>query len=144
MTVPATTTSSTASAQEPSDWQARGAAKRKQRDAAIPAAWRLSDEVFASLQMPLESNANNVLDVPRRSGILSERELHITEGYDVRGLLAGLAGGEMTAVEVTAAFSKRAAVAQQVVRPCEPLPATYPAWSPIEANRGRRGVGDDG
>ncbi|KAL3963452.1 hypothetical protein ACCO45_000456 [Purpureocillium lilacinum] len=114
MTVPATTTSSTASAQEPSDWQARGAAKRKQRDAAIPAAWRLSDEVFASLQMPLESNANNVLDVPRRSGILSERELHITEGYDVRGLLAGLAGGEMTAVEVTAAFSKRAAVAQQV------------------------------
>lgn len=94
--------------------------------------------------MPLESNANNVLDVPRRSGILSERELHITEGYDVRGLLAGLAGGEMTAVEVTAAFSKRAAVAQQVVRPCEPLPATYPAWSPIEANRGRRGVGDDG
>ncbi|GJN68078.1 hypothetical protein PLICBS_002121 [Purpureocillium lilacinum] len=114
MTVPATTTSSTASAQEPSDWQARGAAKRKQRDAAIPAAWRLSDEVLASLQMPLESNANNVLDVPRRSGILSERELHITEGYDVRGLLAGLAGGEMTAVEVTAAFSKRAAVAQQV------------------------------
>ncbi|UNI16476.1 Amidase [Purpureocillium takamizusanense] len=115
MTVTAATTTPTPTpAPAPTDWQTRAAAKRKQRDEAIPVAWRLGDEVLASLQTPLESNRNNVLDVPRRSGILSERELHITEGYDVKSLLAALAGGDMTAVEVTAAFSKRAAIAQQV------------------------------
>ncbi|KAJ6441519.1 fatty-acid amide hydrolase [Purpureocillium lavendulum] len=110
MTVP-TTTSTQAPA---SDWEAKGAAKRKQCAAAIPSAWRLSDDVLAALQTPLESRANNVMDVPRRSGILSERELHITEGFDVKALVAALASGEMTAAEVTAAFSKRAAIAQQV------------------------------
>lgn len=54
-------------------------------------------------------------DLVRRSGILSSHEIQITEAYDVAGLLKGLASGTLTAVDVTAAFSKRAAIAHQLV-----------------------------
>jgi amidase len=41
--------------------------------------------------------------------------LIITESYDARRLLRQLATGQLTSVEVTEAFSKRAAIAQQLV-----------------------------
>lgn len=56
------------------------------------------------------------LDVPRRSGILTDRELEITESHNLASLLKGLASGDLTSSEVTLAFSKRAAIAQQLVR----------------------------
>lgn len=55
------------------------------------------------------------MDVPRDCGLLSEKELEITERTAV-DLVKRLAKGELTAVEVTAAFCKRAAIAHQMVR----------------------------
>lgn len=70
-----------------------------------------------TLVFPLDKNPNKLIDmdIPRSSGLLSERELTITEKYSVPELLAKLASGELTSLEVTTAFSKRAAIAQQVV-----------------------------
>ncbi len=99
----------------PADWQARAAIKREQCLNAIPLAWRLDPALLGSLQMPLESHANNVTDIPRRCGLLSSQELQITEDYDVAGLVAGLASGELSSTAVTTAFSKRAAIAQPLV-----------------------------
>lgn len=99
-------------------WQARAEEKRKRVQALIPDAWKLPTEVTQQLKNPLESSKTNLieLDLPRRSGILTAKELQITEGYDVGRLLKALSSGELTALEVTVAFSKRAAIAQQLVR----------------------------
>jgi hypothetical protein len=53
--------------------------------------------------------------VPRESGILSEEEVKITEAYDAVALAEELRTGRLSAVDATRAFSKRAAVAQQLV-----------------------------
>jgi len=99
-------------------WQVRAAKKRQQSLEAIPKAWRLPDSILQMLDMPLESQPNKLidLDIPRRSGLLSERELEITEQYTVAELLAQLSSGALTSLEVTVAFAKRAAIAQQLVR----------------------------
>jgi amidase len=97
------------------DWQTRAYEKRTSRDQAIPEEWKLSPHVLDSLPPVLEESNVNLMDIPRRSGILTERELHITEDVDVSTLLKNLATGELTSLEVTIAFSKRAAIAQQLV-----------------------------
>lgn len=96
---------------------ARGAEKRARCQRLIPKAWELPSALVQSLSHPLESSKNNLveLDIPRRSGLLTEKELRITEAYDVQGLLKALASGELTSLEVTVAFCKRAAIAQQLV-----------------------------
>lgn len=48
----------------------------------------------------------NVTHVPRQSGILSERELQITESADATALAEAIRKREYTAVEVTTAFCK--------------------------------------
>lgn len=95
------------------EWQV--IVKRKQAEAAakIPNEWRLSPEFTENIS---EEASNNVLDVPRRCGILSSRQLDITENYDATALLEKLHTGQFTAAEVTEAFCIRAAIAQQVVR----------------------------
>ncbi|EOA89243.1 uncharacterized protein SETTUDRAFT_127824 [Exserohilum turcica Et28A] len=67
--------------------------------------------------MPLDKHPNRVndLDIPRKSGILTAKELDITENYTVESLLAKLRNGELSALDVTVAFSKRAAIAQQLL-----------------------------
>lgn len=105
-------------------WQTRASDKRRQCQDLIPEAWRVTGEgpgaasVSLGLVQPLEKSRNDLidLDIPRRSGILTAKELRITESYDVRRLLDALASGELTALEVTVAFCKRAAIAQQLVR----------------------------
>ena len=87
-------------------WGSKVAKKQAAAKALIPKEWLLP------LTLPIPSN---VLEIPRKSGILSERELEITEAYDATQLLVKLAKGEFTSTEVTKAFSKRAAIAQQVV-----------------------------
>lgn len=93
--------------------------RREVNDKAIPDAWRLDPALLKDLKIPLETSKNNLqaLDLPRRSGILSPRELEITESYSVQQLLDGLANSELTSVEVTTAFCKRAAIAHQAVSP---------------------------
>lgn len=94
-------------------WRTTVAQKRKQLASAIPSKWRLDDKLLASL--PQNGNLMEA-DIPRRSGILSERELQITENYTAEELLRQLAAGEVSSLAVTTAFCKRAAIAQQLVR----------------------------
>ncbi|PSR79514.1 fatty-acid amide hydrolase [Coniella lustricola] len=101
-------------------WQSRAAEKRRQRDSLLPEPWRLSaTAVQASLgvQQPAETKQNSLvdLDVVRRAGILTARELHITEDYTVAQLAEALQAGRLRALEVTVAYCKRAAIAQQLV-----------------------------
>lgn len=98
-------------------WETRAAEKRARCQSLIPKAWELPSAIVQSLAHPLASSKNNLieLDIPRRSGLLTDKELKITEAYDVRGLLKALASGELSSFEVTVAFCKRAAIAQQLV-----------------------------
>ncbi|KAI1750692.1 amidase signature domain-containing protein [Xylaria castorea] len=100
------------------DWQSRVAEKRSICQKAIPKAWILTQSLLDTLsaQSELSKTKTNLisLNIPRHSGILTERELEITESYNVSSLLEGLATGRFTSAEVTLAFSKRAAIAQQL------------------------------
>jgi amidase len=99
------------------DWRQKAANKRAQCWKDIPDEWKLSDEFKSSFQLPLENNKNNLIDnnVICTSGLLTERELDISENYTVSGLLAALAQSKITALELTVSFPKRAAIAQQLV-----------------------------
>lgn len=99
------------------EWEKIVAQKKERSKNEIPNDWKLPEAIFSELSLPLESHPNRVLDkdIPRQSGILSTRELEITEKYSVTELLDGLASGTFTSLEVTTAFCKRAAIAQQLV-----------------------------
>lgn len=103
--------------QQPKTWQERSAKKREECFNRIPEAWRVPESLMSSLNLPLEDNQNDLIrgDVVRRSGILTERELKITEEYTLSTLIAALAEGSLTSLDVTIAYSKRAAIAQQLV-----------------------------
>ncbi|KAH1980998.1 hypothetical protein KXW88_006294 [Aspergillus fumigatus] len=100
-----------------SGWQHKVAQKQQECLQKIPAEWKIPESLLSSLQLPLAENRNDLIqgDAVRKAGILTERELQITEQYTVSGLLSALADGRLTSLEVTLAFSKRAAVAQQLV-----------------------------
>lgn len=92
-------------------WQTIVSRKQIETASKIPAIWRLPEQPILS-----ETSGINVLDVPRQSGLLSERQLEITEQYDASDLLYKIRRQELSAFEVTEAFCIRAAIAQQVVR----------------------------
>ncbi|KAJ5666614.1 Amidase [Penicillium macrosclerotiorum] len=86
--------------------------QKKQADSAakIPESWRLPAE-----STTLSDTARtNVIDIPRRCGLLSSKQLDITENYDATSLLEKISCGELSAHDVTEAFCIRAAIAQQV------------------------------
>ncbi|KAJ8495859.1 hypothetical protein ONZ51_g1452 [Trametes cubensis] len=87
-------------------WQEQVADKRKRLQTLIPPEWTIA---------PVPDEQVNVLDVPQTCGLLTDRELEITDTPDVTVLLQKLAKAEWSAVEVTTAFSKRAIIAHQVV-----------------------------
>ena len=89
------------------DWQELVARKRLECQEKIPREWTLSEEILKSVPKHLLE-----YDLPRRSGLLSDLELDVTENYTATELLSG----EVNSLVVTTAFSKRAAIAQQVVR----------------------------
>ncbi|KAL4947815.1 Acetamidase [Aspergillus filifer] len=84
-------------------WEEKAADKRARLAKTIPEEWRLKT-------LP---TTDNVMDVPKTSGILSDKELEIT-GSSATDLVSQLASGKLTAVEVTTAFCKRAALATQL------------------------------
>lgn len=94
------------------DWRALVDAKQRQLDKQIPAAWRLDMTFMAKA---LENGRLLEENTAKRSGILTEDELDITENYSATELLTRLRSGQCTSVAVTAAFCKRAAIAQQLV-----------------------------
>lgn len=81
--------------------------KRNERQRRIPNDWLLSTEGLRS---------DDALNVPKRCGILTERELEITDNNDAVDIVGKISDGMFSAREVTVAFCKRAAVAQQMVR----------------------------
>ncbi|BEI86477.1 hypothetical protein CcaverHIS002_0607640 [Cutaneotrichosporon cavernicola] len=85
------------------NWEDISKAKIATREAKIPAAWRIS----------APAKNLNVMDVPRSCGILTARELEITETPAV-DLVDAMVGRKYTSEEVTTAFCKRAAIAHQV------------------------------
>lgn len=100
----------------PAPWKEAVALKQAQCRASIPQEWLIPSSTLASVDLSLTSTTDLVqANIVRECGILSERELNITENFNARQLLARMARGEMSSLEVTVAFSKRAAIAQQLV-----------------------------
>lgn len=96
-------------------WQLRAAAKRERCQASIPADWRLSEDFKKSIGASQTSATNLIeLGAAAKSGILSGRELEITETRSASELLQKLHSGAVSAEEATVAFSKRAAIAGQL------------------------------
>ncbi|KAL2787793.1 amidase signature domain-containing protein [Aspergillus keveii] len=93
------------------DWQVLVTKKRAQLNAQIPGEWRLSESFLASIPA---SGRLIEDDVVRRSGLLTDEELDITENYSAKELLSKLACGDTSSLQVTTAFCKRAAIANQV------------------------------
>lgn len=91
-------------------WQDIAAGKRRAAYNLIPEAWRLPAPMIPKPEEPV-----SVMEIPRKCGILSEAELDITESYDAVALVAKLASKQFSAKDVITAFSKRAAIAQQLV-----------------------------
>ncbi|KAF2160731.1 hypothetical protein M409DRAFT_28868 [Zasmidium cellare ATCC 36951] len=73
----------------------------------IPSEWKIPKDKLPG------DDVLDVLDVPAKSGILSQHELDITESY-ATDIVAKIAKGEWTAEDVTRAFCKRAAIAHQL------------------------------
>ncbi|UNI18404.1 Amidase [Purpureocillium takamizusanense] len=76
---------------------------------AIPCRWRLSEKP--------ESSVKDVRDVPATCGLMTEKQLAITE-QETTQLVSHLHDGRLTSVEVTEAFCARAAIAHQCVSGC--------------------------
>ncbi|KAI0361655.1 general amidase [Trametes cingulata] len=87
-------------------WQQLVADKRRRQQEAIPKEWLID---------PPPPQVLDVRTFPDTCGLLSDREILITNTRDVDVLLEKLATAEWSAVEVTTAFYKRAIVAQQLV-----------------------------
>lgn len=77
-----------------------------ERDAKIPQEYRLPASVYP---LPL-----NIKGIPEKSGLLSTQELKIT-ALDATAIHQGIVSKQFTAVQVTTAFLKAAAIAQQTV-----------------------------
>lgn len=95
---------------EVADWKQLTLSKRVSVFNKIPKNWLLPIEQVSQYT---ETSAISVLEVPRTSGILTHKELDITESHDATDLISMMISGEVSSVEVVTAFCKRAAIAHQ-------------------------------
>ncbi|TVY80709.1 putative amidase [Lachnellula suecica] len=89
------------------DYKILAAEKQLQRSSKIPNNWLISPSEFRGI--------SNVLKIPNTCGILTDLEIEITSKYDATALVERLKEGVWSVEEVTVAFCKRAAIAQQLV-----------------------------
>lgn len=94
------------------NWEQVTASKRASVAQKIPSEWRLPSSVTSQIS---ENSYLSVLDVPRSSGLLTEKELELTERYDATALVELMSAGTVKSVDVVTAFCKRAAIAHQTV-----------------------------
>jgi amidase len=94
-----------------SSWQDICHFKRGLQAGNIPLEWRLPS---------LPTDYKSSLPIVESCGILTPEELEITNA-DAAVLVLGLQTGQLTSVEVTTAFCKRAAVLQQLTKCCTEL-----------------------
>jgi Asp-tRNA(Asn)/Glu-tRNA(Gln) amidotransferase A subunit family amidase len=95
---------------EIADWKQLALSKRISTNDRIPRDWLLP---FEQASQYTETNPISVLDVPRTCGLLTAKELEITENYDATDLVALMSNGELKSIDVVTAFCKRAAIAHQ-------------------------------
>ncbi|KAK9899619.1 amidase [Cystobasidium minutum MCA 4210] len=88
------------------NWRELAAQKKQSVYDAIPKRWLLPKGKYDDLL--------NVMDVPKDCGILSSKDLEITEIDDVPVLAKKIAQEELSSAEVATAFCKRAAIAHQL------------------------------
>ena len=94
-------------------WDKLVALKQKQIADDIPLEWRLPSTLIEKYR---KTGVNLIAsDVVQSAGLLSPTELQITETKSATEIARQLKTGELTSVAVTTAFSKRAAIAQQLV-----------------------------
>ncbi|RAL15698.1 putative general amidase [Aspergillus homomorphus CBS 101889] len=98
--------------------------KQLQLEAQIPPQWRLDvSQIAPALLSPADSitktaqyEAISVTNLPRTCGLLTDKELKITERYSVQPMLDAIRERKFTSKEVVLAFCKRAAIAHQLTR----------------------------
>lgn len=73
----------------------------------VPKELRLSPNI-------INNPPRDVTNVPRECGILTKREIDITENYDATALADAISDRKLTAVAVATAFAKRAIIAHQL------------------------------
>ncbi|KAF2714864.1 acetamidase [Pleomassaria siparia CBS 279.74] len=88
------------------EWQLIVSRKKDEQRARIPSKWLLKS-------LPARDVISYV-DIPRKCGVLSIEELHITEEYDATSLAEAIRNMKLKSVDVVTAFCKRAAVAHQL------------------------------
>ena len=93
------------------NWKEICCSKRSMLQESIPKEWIIPPNLYKPIQTHL-----NVLELPGTSGLLTAREIGITETTDVDTILHMLHTSQWSSVEVTKAFYKRAIVAHQSVR----------------------------
>lgn len=79
-------------------WQSVAWQKKDQQFARIPSQWRLP-------QLP-PASVTNYLSIPRDCGLLTEKELNITENYDATALAKAIRERRLQCIDVTTAFCK--------------------------------------
>jgi amidase len=90
-------------------WEEVVADKLTADKAKIPEHWRLSDDVIATAKSRKQIAGDFV------EGLLDSETRHVTSA-DAPDLVAAMANGSLTAVQVVTAYCKRAAFAHQLVR----------------------------
>lgn len=88
-------------------WKSLCLARKQKQFLSIPKQWLIPD-----------NNCINVLQVPYTCGMLSPKEIEITDTTDLNLLLTKLSTAEWSSLQVTTAFYKRAIIAHQLVRFC--------------------------
>lgn len=98
-------------------WQQLAEQHRAKQNTAIPQEWIIPQSKRSQLAGVGSANEGSLiaLEVVRHSGLLSVKELEITENFKALELIHKLSSGVLTSEEVTVAFCKRAAIAQQLV-----------------------------
>ncbi|KAJ2996299.1 hypothetical protein NUW58_g1013 [Xylaria curta] len=91
----------------PKDYRIIAAAKVSQQKSKIPEAWLISPDII--------KNSTNFMGIPDTCGVLSDVECEITSNYDATSILEMVKAGTFSVEQVTVAFCKRAAIAQQLV-----------------------------
>lgn len=94
------------------DWKSLIEAKRAHLYAQIRPEWRLPGNITKQVHHTSDASAFDLLN---NTNLLSQRERKITENYDASELIEMMATAVISSVEVTTAFCKRAAAAQQLV-----------------------------
>ncbi|EFQ27304.1 amidase [Colletotrichum graminicola] len=97
-------------------WEAIASRHRDKQQQAIPQDWIIPHSKLKELNGTGTANEGRLvsLEAARKSALLTEKELKITESNNARKLLERIHTGELSSEEVTVAFCKRAALAQQL------------------------------